>query len=68
MIQIPAQDTSIAHTNTGGKGKVIIIGGGFGGKGMRTFCPHFGHFAGASLLIERCSCSNFARQDEHVYS
>ncbi|TMD61996.1 MAG: phytoene desaturase [Chloroflexi bacterium] len=49
MIQIPAQDTSIAHTNTGGKGKVIIIGGGFGGLATAIRLQAAGH---AITLVE----------------
>ena len=30
--------------------------------------PHVGHFGFASLVIDRCSCSNFAPQPSHVYS
>jgi hypothetical protein len=30
--------------------------------------PHDGHFAFASPLIVRCSCSNFPPQEPHVYS
>jgi hypothetical protein len=30
--------------------------------------PHDGHATLASLLIVRCSCSNFALQDWQVYS